>query len=555
MRPTHSRLLLLCILIIAATLRFYKLGVIPASMNTDEVAIGYNAYSILKTGKDEYGRKFPLLFQSFDDYKLPAYIYFTVPSVAVFGLHDVSVRLPSAFFGTLTVLATYFFVEALFVNPEIALLSALLLAVSPWHLQFSRSAYEANLAVFFTVVGTTCLLRSLKRSAWYIPGFLLLALSVWSYHSSRIFIPLILVGFVALYFREILKSKLTFSIGIILCIGICMPLFLLSISSSGLVRAKGVSAMDDPGLTARNAAWRLTDINLHIPFSNIFHNQRSKNAEVVLKGYLDHYNPNFFFSEIVQGKYHAPGVGLLYIWELPVLLYGIHMVANMKGKGKIFLFLWFLFAPVAAAPTHMLPHPVRAMIFLPSLQIFVAIGLREFYVRYVARGKTTGKLILGTGILIIILNFGYYLHQYYIHGPIDNAEDWQYGHEQVVQTVSKIQDKFDKVIVSTSLDQPYIFFLYYLRYDPARYLSYGGTKSGKFDEERNAFDKYEFHKFMKTGPALTPGVLYVGTPSEVLPGAEPLVNISYPSGKTAYVISAEISKKDWNEAGNLPQLK
>ncbi|MCX6791862.1 MAG: glycosyltransferase family 39 protein, partial [Candidatus Gottesmanbacteria bacterium] len=270
MRPTHKRLLLLCIVIFAAILRFYKLGEVPASMNADEAAIGYNAYSILKTGKDEYGTKFPLLFRSFDDYKLPAYIYLTVPSVAVFGLQDASVRLPSAFFGTLTVLATYLFVDALFANPVIALLSALLLAISPWHLQFSRSAYEANLAVFFAVAGMTCLLRAVKRTAWYIPGFILLALSVWSYHSSRIFIPLILIGFFALYIRDILKSKLIFSIGVILCIGICIPLLLLSLSSSGLVRAKGVSALDDPGLTARNASWRLTDINMDIPFSNIF---------------------------------------------------------------------------------------------------------------------------------------------------------------------------------------------------------------------------------------------------------------------------------------------
>ncbi|MCX6791887.1 MAG: hypothetical protein NT149_02515, partial [Candidatus Gottesmanbacteria bacterium] len=276
-----------------------------------------------------------------------------------------------------------------------------------------------------------------------------------------------------------------------------------------------------------------------IPFSNIFHNQRLMNAEIVLKGYLDHYSPNFFVSEIVQGKYHAPGVGLLYIWELPVLLYGIHTAANMKGKGKIVLFLWFLFAPVASAPTQMLPHPVRAMIFLPSVQIFVAIGLWEIYARYIAKRKTMDKLMLGAGILIIILNFGYYLHQYYIHGPIDYAEEWQYGHEQVAQAVREMQSKFDKVIVSTSLDQPYIFFLYYLRYDPAKYLSYGGTKSGKFDEEGNAFDKYEFHKFMTTRTPVPSRILYVGTPSEILPGAERLVTITYPSGKSAYVLSAE----------------
>jgi len=512
-------------------------------MNSDEAAIGYNAYSILKTGKDEYGVKFPLLFQSFDDYKLPAYIYLTVPSVAIFGLRDFSVRLPSAVFGTLTVLATFFLVESLFANTSVALLSAFLLSISPWHLQFSRSAYEANLAVFFAVLGFAFLLKGLRRSVWYIPGFLAVSLSVWSYHSSRVFIPLMLIGFVAIYWREILKRKFAFVIGGFLCVGICMPLLLLSISSTGLVRANGVSALNDPVFIARNAVWRLTDINLHIPFSNFYHNQRVMDAGIIFKGYLDHYNPNFFFSEIIQGKYHAPGVGLLYIWELPVLLYGIHKAANMKGKGKILLFLWFLFAPIAAAPTQMLPHPVRAMIFLPSLQVFVAIGLWEFYNRFIVNKKIRGKLILSVGVLIIILNFGYYLHQYYVHGPIDYALDWQYGHEQVVNTVKTVQSKYDKVIVSTSLDEPYMFFLYYLRYEPAKYLSFGGTKSGKFDEERNAFDKYEFHRYLNVKTPEKLNTLYVGTPEEILPGAHHVADIKDPSGNIVYVVSSVSSAK------------
>src|SRR4029079_12739030 len=137
--------------------------------------------SILKTGKDEYGRKFPLLFQSFDDYKLPLYIYITVPSVALLGLNDFSVRLPSSILGIATVLTTFFLVELLLSSTPIALITAFMLAISPWHLQFSRSAYEANIAVFFLVLGMTLLLKGIKQKIFYLPGFFSLALSVWSY--------------------------------------------------------------------------------------------------------------------------------------------------------------------------------------------------------------------------------------------------------------------------------------------------------------------------------------------------------------------------------------
>jgi len=553
MRLKYKWIVLILIVIIAATLRFYRLGKVPTSLNADEAAIGYNAYSILKTGKDEYNRRFPLLFQSFDDYKLPIYIYFTVPGIAVFGLNDFSVRFPSALFGTLTVLLTYFLVKELFpktknqelgtMNHElIPLLSSFLFAISPWHLQFSRSAYEANIAVFFIVLGITCLLRAPKCKWLFIIGFITLALSVWLYHSSRVFVPLILISYSVLYYRDILKNKLIFLSGIFLCFIICIPFLLLSLSSTALVRARGVSALDDETLIKRNVSWRQADINFHIPYSNMYHNHRFVNISIIIKGYLEHYNPNFFVSEIVQGKYHAPGVGLLYLWELPFLLCGIFILLKTKNHepGTKLLILWFFFAPLAASITHMLPHPVRALIFLPTPQIFVAIGLCGLYNRLYQTKQIFRKLFIGITAIVVLFSCFYYLHQYYIHGPIDYALDWQYGHEQVVEKVTSLQDKFEKVVVSTTLDQPYIFFLYYLRYDPATYLAFGGTKSGKFDEEGNAFGKYEFHSYMKSDSVADANTLYVGTPSEILPGTKRLLDIRDPSGNIVYSLYDKI---------------
>jgi 4-amino-4-deoxy-L-arabinose transferase-like glycosyltransferase len=542
------------IMLVAATLRFYKLGAVPSSVNADEAAIGYNAYSILKTGKDEYGRTFPLSFQSFDDYKMPAYIYAAIPGISVFGLNDFSVRLPSAIVGTLTVFVTYLLVLSAFHSAPIALCAALLLAISPWHLQFSRSAYEANMAVFFNSLGILFLLGALKKKQLYIPGFLSLALSMWSYHSSRVFVPLIVVGFVVIYIRDIVKDKKYFVFGISLFVVMIFRLILSTVSPEGLVRAKGVSALGNPGLLSRIVSWSVMDTKVGIPFSNIYHNYRLADASTILQGYLKHYDPNFFFSEIVMSKYHAPGVGLMYVWELPVLFFGLFTLGKMKQKGKYLFLLWFCIAPLAAAPTEMLPHPVRTLVFLPTLQIFVAIGLCEIIQQIYAKKKLYGQLAVGVSVMTISVFGAYYFHQYYVHMSIDYAKDWQYGHKEVVDTVKVMQSKFDTVIVSTSLDQPYIFFLYYLRYDPEKYLSYGGTKSGKFDEERNAFDIYEFHTFVKADAPLDPRALYVGTPSEVIPGAERLVPIQYPTGEPAYVLSAEISKENWNAAGNLPYL-
>ncbi len=55
----RSWLLLLLVFFIAFFLRFYKLDTIPGLLR-DEASIGYNAYSVLTTDKDEYGKLLPL---------------------------------------------------------------------------------------------------------------------------------------------------------------------------------------------------------------------------------------------------------------------------------------------------------------------------------------------------------------------------------------------------------------------------------------------------------------------------------------------------------------
>jgi len=140
----HS-LLIIAIISLAAILRFYSLGSNPPSLDWDEVSLAYNAYSIIRTGADEYGNDFPLLsIRSFNDYKPPMYVYSLIPSLLVFGKTDFAVRFPSALAGTLTVLVTYFLAKELFKNTKIAILSALFLAISPWHLQFSRIAFDSG---------------------------------------------------------------------------------------------------------------------------------------------------------------------------------------------------------------------------------------------------------------------------------------------------------------------------------------------------------------------------------------------------------------------------
>ncbi|MDO8658056.1 MAG: phospholipid carrier-dependent glycosyltransferase, partial [Candidatus Levybacteria bacterium] len=173
------------IVIIASFLRFYDLGENPPSLSWDEAAWGYNAYSLGIDGRDEFGRFLPLDYlESFGDFKPPLYAYVSIIPVKIFGMTEFGTRFASAFFGVLTVLATYFLTKRIFFGklknqdskPKIiALFSALFLAISPWHVNLSRAAFEANVATFFIIAGVLLFLTAVAGKKW------LLLLSVFSF--------------------------------------------------------------------------------------------------------------------------------------------------------------------------------------------------------------------------------------------------------------------------------------------------------------------------------------------------------------------------------------
>src|SRR3989304_8276793 len=181
------------IIIIASILRLWQLGKVPSSPDWDEVALGYNAYSILQSGRDEYGKFLPIILRSFDDYKPALYAYLVMPSISVLCLNVTAVRLPSAIFGILTVLAVFFLVRELFKKNNIALLTTFLLAISPWHIQFSRVAFEANVGVALNIWALVLFFKGLKEPLWLVSCAFLFGLGLYAYHSERIFLPLLVI--------------------------------------------------------------------------------------------------------------------------------------------------------------------------------------------------------------------------------------------------------------------------------------------------------------------------------------------------------------------------
>lgn len=534
-------------------MRFYNLSSNPPSLNWDEASNGYNAYSILKTGRDEYGSMLPLSIRSFDDFKPPLYAYLAVLPIAVFGLTEFAVRLPSALLGSLSILVVYLLVIEILkggkLSPKFsertALTSAFLFAISPWSLQFSRAAYEGNVGLFFLLVGTLFLFKFLRTPVFLYISAAAFIFSIYSYHSFRLIVPLFGLGFVLLYFREFLKHKLIVVAALAIFVIAASPIYLNFISSqqgSGS-RLSMVSIFGESPEIA-NSIQRLEYDRAHGNILGyVFENRRFVYGLAAVKGYLDHFNPDFLFLHGDGGRqHHAVDFGMLYLFTLPFILIGIFALVTNITKRICVLLLLLLLAPLASAISSGSPHPVRAIIMAPALDIMAGVGLVWFAqhiqnLKYKILGIKVSKYVLAAVLLLFIVNFLYYMHQYYVHTPREYGDFWQYGNKEAIEYAKKHENEYSKIIMTYKYDQPYIYYLFYNKIDPVWYQkNWDFLKTGETPRFERKIGKYEFRNISWGKDSQRENTLFIGTPDEI-PEGEEIFQIKYLDGVTAYRIA------------------
>ena len=532
-----STILLLSILLLGAYLRLVNFPNIPPSLNWDEVSIGYNAYSINETGKDEFGNSFPLYFRSLDDYKQPVYVYLVAVTQNVFGYSDFSVRFPSAFFGILSILVLYFLTFELFRKKQLALISAFIFAILPWAVQFSRYGSEANVALFFMLLGIFTFLKSLNKKVWLMPlSLILFTISSYTYLSYKIVAPLVIVALFIIFFKKInFKNKFVILSIIILLVSIGLTIN-NSLNSQGQTRYKGTTILNDFDTFDKelNEMFYEAQLGINLP-RRLFHEIPAiTNAGLITKGYLKQFSTDFLFFNDNNRFNLTPNVGLLYLWMLPFIISGIYFAFKKYDRRNTFLlFSLILIAPIPASVTYDTPHAIRVFLITVPFTILSAIGIYEIF-KYLKKYKLFQFLFMGLLIVFIFFGTWQFFRQNQIHSSWERSEDWQYGRREMTDFIIKNKDNYNKVIISPNLEWPYAFILYYSKYDPTKYLAQGGTKSGAFDFEGNKFDNLYFRKInLKSDLKSNGKILLVGKPDDFPSEVEPIKTIKYLDGKPA----------------------
>lgn len=543
----YEKALFLIIILLAFILRFNKVTQIPPALNWDEVSIGYNAYSILHTGKDEWGQSFPLHFKAYGEYKLPAQIYLSIPGIALFGLNELGVRITPVVYGTVTVLVTFFLSRALFQSNLVGLISAFLLAISPWHIQLTRASFESSLATFFVTFGLWLLVKGFKDQKWFIFSMLPFALSVFTYNSARIFTPLFLIVVFMIYRKTLIRFKKVVILSIIVFTVMLLPLTPFLLSGERSARYKLVSITDDPGLVPRINENRGKS-SLPKPLPHLLNNKLTYISFYFTRNYLAHFSPQFLFVWGAPHKqHHVQGMGQLYYFQAPFLLVGLIALFYLKHRFKNLLISWLLlaFVPVAATGDS-IPHALRTLIAVPFYQLITALGIFQSFLWLKKKSAVWWISLSVAMIVLMVVQFGNYLMNYYQIYPLNYSRDWQYGYKQVVDYINKHKEEYGLIVFSRHYGEPHMFTLFYLSYDPAKYQNDPNLVRYETNDWVRVlkFDKFYFPDLGDKGTQFAdivkenPGkkILFIGKSGDFPEELPRLLSVNFLNGNPAFEV-------------------
>jgi 4-amino-4-deoxy-L-arabinose transferase-like glycosyltransferase len=502
--------MVIAVILIAAVLRLWNLNNIPPHLTPDEAALGYNAYSILKTGRDEYGQLLPFVFKSFGDYKPGLYIYATVPFVVTLGLNEWSVRLPSALSGILSVYLVYLIIKELkinnslkIVNYKLEIVAAFVAATNPWLIYFSRGAWEANLSLMLTLLGVYLFLRALHSAFYILPATISFALTLLAYQGAKLSTAIVVLLLVVIYWKEFLSINKKYLyrsaiLGAIIATPILLSLFS---AASGRLAVFSIFSNSRPteylqAMLDKNGEQK-GDLNYFL-----FHSDNYDTFRGILGRYFNHISSRFLFFEgdWSNPRHAAPYQGNMLLIDALLLICGLmYVVRNYKLSNKAYLFiiLWLILAPLPSVLSRDQVHSVRALNMAIPLIIVSSMGLAKLYEWFNDfRAKWLRMTSFGVVFCIWVLAFIYFADAYFVHVPKHNSKLWEYGYKEIVETVTPIQNNYKTVKVQQSFAQPYIYFLFFQKYDPAKYQAQAKFVESEFKGDVGYVEKLDNIQFV-----------------------------------------------------------
>ncbi len=499
---SNPKIVLVLICLVFLFTRLYKIREIPLSVYWDEASIGYNAYSIAETGRDEWGKFLPIHLRAFGELKLPVYIYSVVPFVKLFGLNEFSVRMPAVLFSLGVIILIFLLAKKLTDNVIAGLFSSFFISISPWFFIFSRTGYEATAGLMFYILAIYLFLKT-KENNWYVLfSSISFILSTYSYNSFRIIVPFTILLLIFYEIKNVViiikKNTIMIALSLIILVLSIIPIYRLYVYDAGISRLQAVGA---------------TNVTF-------------------IKNYLSHFSLNFL---LLRGdnnlRSQQSGFGELYLPELILIPLGFLYLIKSKLKYKFLVIALMLLGPIPAAITREAPHALRAIATIPFIYIISATGI--IFLKKEIKQKYLIELLV---TVIFLAFFAYYFINFINIYPIQSSKDWQAGYKMIFTDFKEDFPKYDQVIVSDEYAQPYIFALFYQKFNPYKFrqtVVRNNVDQWGFSTV-SSFDKFKFGKVDKLLSVNLKQTIIFASKEEALSTLTQLGTIKFLDGNTAF---------------------
>lgn len=501
-------------LVLALALRVWGNTLTPPSPYWEEVALGFDAYSVLKTGADRLGNSWPVVaFTSFGDYKPSLYFYALLPAIKLFGLSTFAVRLPAAIFSAGSVAVTYLLARKWFKKP-VAFWSALLLCFQPWSWQVGRAGFEVNLATFLIVSGVYLLILSLEKWKnkpkpifWWlsISSAFLLVLSMYAYHGARLLAPLMAASLVVIYYiQNPTKDKKiarwlhwlpSLTVAVILLIPILLVISQPVISQR--FAETSVFTLMEP-ITSSNH-WR--EIAGNTLLAKIAFHRYFFWGSQLLQNYWSHFSPTFLFGLAENNARHLSGyLGALYPWELITLLLGLSFLRQWSNNRSSwqYLLVLILLTPLASTLTKTNPHALRTLPLSIWLAMVSAVGLVQLqntFTDVMGKMLPVRKTLALLSFLMVLVSWSFLWNYMRWQYPIQHSDEWQYGYQQLYDQLVQLKSPQEQVYVSRQQGRPAMYLFFTQQIDPYRVQQAAqDPQTNKDQQELLDFEDWHFNE-------------------------------------------------------------
>jgi len=517
------------ILVLAAAVRLYNLVENPPGFFADEASFAYNAYTILHTGKDEFGATMPVFFKSFGEYKLPVYIYSQVPFIAVLGLSELPVRLTTAAYGVATVGAVYFLMRVLFQRELPALATAAVLAISPWHIFYSRTGLGDILVhPFYIVLGMAFLVLGTRRPPFLLASGAAFVLALFSYRAAWVVTPPVIAVLIVLYHRELIKNW-RFSLPAALMVALAGAFILYHLHSVDSDRAQDLSILS-------------LDLSLPDTIRKAWENYRTQ------------FTTDFLFETTteVNMRHVVPGGEWVYVWQVPFLVIGVVASLWRPTRAKLLLLALLLIYPLPTASAQAGPSSSHTFFGSIAFTLLTGYGIATAALiltslRWRWRGAAVGVgaagVLLGATAVYAVFDFpdGHpaltsFLQTY--HGSYrDGAQGgwgWQWGARDIMARLTADEEQYDELVIEgAAFNAADIFVPFY---------------------EPEGCAKCRIGHWDRSDPNLRQ--LFAMRPDTISPAHNlDVLDVLYaPNGHAAFVV-AEIADGPHNPRGALPNIR